>query len=368
VTVLSNQPTSSSVSIVSTFAETGLDERSWNALADRGTNFVFQTYQWNRSWLSAYGDQCEPLFVVVANGSSTVGVAPLVVEQTSTQGRVARFLGDGRSDYCDLLAANDWNTVAAMVRGLRDYGRWDVLDLKNVPAQSQSVEMIREICRAAGFPVIVRDHFVCPTLLIRGHEAAALKILNKPALRRRENSLERMGHLVCRDLTAASDVEPYLDRFFGQHITRWGSSSTPSLFCEASNRLFYRELTARLDRTGWLLFSVIELDEHPIAIHYGFDHQDSQFWYKPSFDPAFASKSPGLMLVRHLIRRAINQGRREFDFTVGDEPFKKRFTNFERKTVQIQVFKDPARYAFEHSKHKVISAMRRMAASLRRQL
>ena len=353
----------SAVRVVSSLAETGLDAPTWNTLASYGTNSIFQTHQWHRSWMSTYGSQYEPALVVVSNGAAVKGVAPLVVETTS-YGRVARFIGDGRSDYCDLLADDDRGTVGAMIGGLRDYHRWDVMDLKNIPEQSRTVEMIRSACRDAGFSVIVRDQFLCPTLLVRGHEQSANLIFNKAALRRRYNRIQRMGRLVCRDLTTAAEVEPYLDRFFEQHVSRWSGTTTPSLFNEAANRAFYRELTTRLDGTGWLLFSLVELDDQPIAIHYGFDCNDALLWYKPSFDPAFASRSPGLVLVRHLIGRAVEYGRREFDFTVGQEPFKLRFANSVRKTVRIQVFRDATRYAYERSKLGVIEAVRRMTGNL----
>jgi CelD/BcsL family acetyltransferase involved in cellulose biosynthesis len=289
-------------------------------------------------------------------------VAPLVIE-TTTQGRVARFIGDGRADYCDLLAANDPDVVSAMIRGLGDTRGWDVLDLKNVPSESPTVEYIRNACRDAGFRVIIRDQFMCPTLLIRGHEQSARAILDKPSLRRRQNRLQRMGRLSCRDLTAAADVLPLLDQFFDQHVARWRATATPSLFCDGANRDFYRELTMRLDGTNWLMFSLVELEGVPIAIHYGFDFNDGLVWYKPSFDPGFASRSPGLVLVRHLIGRGVEHNRREFDFTVGDEPFKLRFTNSSRTTVQMQVFRDPARYAYERSKHGVLDAYRRVTAT-----
>jgi CelD/BcsL family acetyltransferase involved in cellulose biosynthesis len=348
------------VRVVTSFEETDLDEHGWNTLASSATNSVFQTHQWHRSWWSTYRTSYEPLLVVVSDAGSTCGVAPLMVEQTSARGRVVRFIGEGRADYCDLLAADNWNTVAAMVRGLKDYGAWDILDLSNIPSESHTVAMLKAICEHEGLRVMVHDHFVCPTLMVRGHERAALTVLNKPSLRRRQNYFERIGRLTFRDLTAAKDVEPYLDAFFTQHIARWRATSTPSLFQDQVNRSFYRELTARLDRTGWLLFSVVELDGRPIALHYGFDYNDALIWYKPSFDPAFASGSPGLVLVRHLIHYVLDHKRRELDFTIGDEPFKQRFTNVMRKTVNVQIYRDPARYAFERSRRGLMAAVRRV--------
>jgi CelD/BcsL family acetyltransferase involved in cellulose biosynthesis len=352
------------VRVVSSFEATGLDERGWNALASLGTNSVFQTYQWHRSWWHTYGSRYEPVFLTVSNGHHIKGVAPLYAEETAA-GRVVRFVGEGRADYCDLLAGDDVSTVAAMVKGLRDYPDWDVVDLGGIPSRSPSVAMLESLCEAAGFRVMVHDQFVCPTLLVRGHEHAVHCILDKPSLRRRQNYFERVGRLGFRDLTSASDIEPYLDAFFQQHTARWSRTGTPSLFQEAANRTFYRDLMSRLDGTRWLLFTLVEFDDQPIAFHYGFDYNETLTWYKPSFDPAFAARSPGLVLVRHLIRRVLEDGRRELDFTIGDEPFKRRFTNVVRKTVNVQIFRSPALYVLERSRRGVLAAVRRAVTKVR---
>jgi CelD/BcsL family acetyltransferase involved in cellulose biosynthesis len=351
--------------IVSSLDHTGLDEQTWNALAACGTNSVFQTHQWARSWWTVYGARYEPLFVVSGTAGRTTGLAPLVVDTSTARGRVVRFLGDGRADYCDLLAADSPHAVAALLGAIRDYGHWDVLDLGNLPDSSPTVALVIAAARGLGLHVLADEQFVCPTLVIRGHEPAAIRLANKPSLRRRRNYFERRGRVECRDLTTAADIEPLLDRFFAQHKARWQGTATPSLFHEPASEAFYREMTARLDTTGWLLFTIVELDGQPIATHYGFDFNDTQIWYKPAFDPAFAAGSPGVVLVQHLIQRAVAVGRKEFDFTIGDELFKWRFTNHVRKTMRLQVFRDPARYVFERSKRGVMTAVRRAAARVR---
>ena len=223
---------------------------------------------------------------------------------------------------------------------------------------------LQAICRRAGYSTLVEEQFACPTLLIRGHEDHALEILNKSSLRRRENHLKRHGRLVYRNLTTAAEIEPYLEPFFAQHVARWSGNRESSLFRNDENRHFYRELAQNLSGTGWLLFSVIEFDGHPIAFHYGFDYNDTVLWYKPSFDIAYSAKSPGLVLVRHLIDYAVTRQRRELDFTVGDEPFKRRFTNSVRKTIHVQVFKHRSQYMVERSKREVMSAVRRTVATM----
>ena len=128
---------------------------------------------------------------------------------------------------------------------------------------------------------------------------------------------------------------------------------------EDRNREFYRLLTQNLSDSSWLLFTVVELDGQPIAMHYGFDFCGVVTWYKPSFDPTFAAHSPGLVLLRHLIEYAATRRRRELDFTWGDEPFKARFTNHVRRTIHLQIYRDSVRYNLDRANRLLRSVARR---------
>lgn len=348
---------------VASFDRVGLDERAWNALAaGSDTNSVFQTYEWTRAWWTTYGQQHEPLFITASDAAGIAGVAPLVCERRPSGQRVVRFLGDGRADYCDVLASRDKpQAIRAVFEALQRDRRWRMIELNNIPAHSPTAAIVHELGDRHGYRILADDLYSCPTLLIEGHEAEVLQIFNKPSLRRRTNYFERHGRLVCRNLTTAAEIYPYLDAFFDQHVARWGGRSSSSLFVEERNRDFYRELTRQLAPRGWLLFSVVEFNDQPIAFHYGFDYAGSVIWYKPSFDVAFEQQSPGIVMVRNLIRYALENKRRELDFTVGDEPFKRRFTNSTRKTVGISLFRDPSAYYWERSKRHVRATMKALA-------
>ncbi|HET7217827.1 MAG TPA: GNAT family N-acetyltransferase [Vicinamibacterales bacterium] len=339
----------------------GLGERAWNTLAAQSdVNSVFQTHQWTRSWLASFGDQFEPLIVAASDASGVAAVAPFIVDQTTSRERVVRFLGDGRADYCDVLSSGEkWPLMSAIFAAIRDSVDWDIIELNNLPQHSRTAEMIRALCAGGGYRAIIEERFACPTLMIDGRQDEARKILNKASLRRAHNYFHRTGRVVRRDLTTRQEIEPYLDRFFSQHVRRWDGTGSPSLFLNDRNQAFYRTLADHLSGTGWLVFSILELNDQPLAMHYGFDYDGSVIWYKPSFDITHAAHSPGLLMVRHLIDYAIGHERRELDFTVGDEPFKQRFTNYTRKTVRIQVFRDPARYMIERSRRTVLAAMRK---------
>lgn len=338
----------------------GLDRESWNALAGGSeTNTIFQTHQWLSSWEKVFGNQCEPWFISVADSAGVVGVAPLMVKKGILGERRVMFLGEGKADYSDFLTVGDRLKVLEAIGNalFTARERWDVIELNNIPAESSTIELVRTFCQRTGHHILVQEQFRCPTLLISGHENEALKIFNKTSLRRRQHYFERNGLLSFKDLTGAA-VIPYLDGFFEQHVARWAGSRSPSLFLNERNRSFYRELAVSMADKEWLLLSVVEFKGQPLALHYGFDYSDTLLWYKPSFDVAYAKHSPGLVLLRHLIGYAIEQQRREFDFTIGDEPFKSRFTNSIRKTVSLKIFRSSCRFLLECSMRKVLSVVR----------
>ena len=347
--------------VVTSLGEVGLTAGEWNDLAAQSaTKSVFQTYEWTQSWLNIFQEQHQPMFVVVSDAGRARAVAPFVMERRLTE-NVLRFVGDGRADYCDFVnSSRQGEALDSIVAALGEDRRWDLIELNSIPSQSETPQALRRICARHGYRVLCDQQYLCPTLLIAGHEREAFEVFNKPSLRRRQNYYQRAGQLAFRDLTREQDIAPYLEMFFAQHVARWSDTPKQSLFLNGANRLFYAELTRALSETGWLLFSVVEFDGQPIAFHYGFDYGDVVIWYKPSFDPKHQQHSPGMVMVRHLIDYAIGHKRRELDFTVGDEPFKRRFTNLMRHTERVLIFRDPARHALEVSKRLVVSLARKV--------
>lgn len=346
--------------IVSSLDCLGFGEKAWNALAAGSpTKSIFQTYQWVSSWEKIFKGEHEPLYISVGDSSGVMGVAPLMMSRGFLNERIIRFLGEGRADYCDFLyAGNTPKVLEAVCQALfavRD--RWDEIRLSSIPAESPTVGLLQDICRRSGYHVLQRQLYPSPVLIIKGHEAEALKILNKATLRRRQNFFQRTGSLAFKTVTG-KDVLPYLDRFFEQHIGRWADTSTPSLFLEERNRAFYRELATAMADKEWLALSIVELNGGPLAMHYGFDYNGKLLWYKPSFDPAHAKHSPGLVLLKYLMEYVLARKLEEFDFTIGNEPFKNRFSNHIRTTMQFQIFQDPVRLSLAWSRQKLNAAKR----------
>ena len=88
---------------------------------------------------------------------------------------------------------------------------------------------------------------------------------------------------------------------------------------------FFHALTRAAFDAGWLELSFIEVNEQRAATYMNFDYNGAILVYNSGYDPqAYAALSPGIVLLTHLIKRAIEQRRATFDFLRGNETYKYR--------------------------------------------
>lgn len=301
----------------------GAASPAWGEVAALGDTWtVFQEPAWLQCWWDSFG-RGRLLVAEAVVAGRPVAIAPLFVD-----GDMAFFVGSGGSDYLDfigdvgaprvleaLLAA-----VADAVPGLLGFRFYHVPDASRTGLRLQHA--------AAGLGLACHDEgeLAAPALDMGPGGERGLAAAAKTSLVRHERGFQREGGIEVRHLRHGEDILPWLDAFFAQHEARWDGSSSPSLFLDPAQRAFYRRLAAQGGEAGWLRFTVVGWQGSPIAFHFGFCHRGSFLWYKPSFDVALARRSPGEVLLRQLLLAAVDEGAHTFDFGLGDEAFKRRFT------------------------------------------
>jgi CelD/BcsL family acetyltransferase involved in cellulose biosynthesis len=325
-----------------------LSRDEWNALcAHNETNTVFQTYEWFDAWWRAFGAQHELFLLLLRRGDRIVGFAPFMIRRVLPGMAQLQFVGAGNADYQDVVLPTDRpEAVQAICRFLRTHAhKWDRALFANIPAESSTLRLFRQYGAGLGLHVVDRARTSCPVLRLNGHEDATRHLIGKYSVRRPLNWFSRRGPLRFRHLTTLAEIEEMLPRFFDQHSRRWRTAGKSSLFDDARQRAFYCALAQNAHAAAWLSFSVLELRDEPIAFHFGFDYLGGVTWYKPSFEPRYAEHSPGLLLIRQLIEDSLQRSRQELDFSIGDEPFKKRFANHQRSNIDIAVYH--SRFSYE---------------------
>ncbi len=90
------------------------------------------------------------------------------------------------------------------------------------------------------------------------------------------------------------------------------------------------ELFRQLRRRGVLVVNSLHAGSTLVASHLGSLHDGRFTWWVPSYDPAFATWSPGRLLLEDALRESQARGHAEFDFLIGDEKYKYHYATHER--------------------------------------
>jgi len=316
-----------SVSAVTTqvihgFDDPRLDLHRWNDLLHASdTDVATLTWQWQRAWWESFPKD-QLLLVTAHRDGETVAIASLVGDEG-----MVYFAGTGLADYLDFIGdVDDEAILDAILTTARDcVPKFDGFRFGGVPATSRTGERLQGTAARLGLDCYEEERADVPFLDLAAQRDAALAAATKPKLVKRERALCRLGALDVRHFQDGDAILPNLDAFFDQHISRWGTTETPSMFLDQRYRDFVERATRFASGTDWLRFTRVDWDGSPIAFHYGSCYRGRYIFGTPTFAPAMARCSPGTTLLRHVLLAAIAEDARTFDFGPGDEAYKFRF-------------------------------------------
>lgn len=92
-------------------------------------------------------------------------------------------------------------------------------------------------------------------------------------------------------------------------------------FMDEETTPLFRQLA---DLPGWRIDLLETGDGQASACVFGYSDTDCYYLYNSSFDPAYSSLSPGVVLLTSLIEKVIAEGLTRFDFLKGAETYKRR--------------------------------------------
>ena len=88
---------------------------------------------------------------------------------------------------------------------------------------------------------------------------------------------------------------------------------------------FFRDALGALAGAGWVRLWFLESAGAPVASFICTEYGPSVGLYNSGFDPVHARLAPGIVLLGHVIRDAIERRFPVFDFLRGEEPYKYTF-------------------------------------------
>jgi CelD/BcsL family acetyltransferase involved in cellulose biosynthesis len=304
-----------------------LDAETWNGLLGRSASPVlFLTWQWQTNWWSAFGRDRQLRILRVSDGSGQpIGLLPLYAAPGS--GAPLRIVGGvDVSDYLDLLAVRGreeevWS--ALLQHRAAEPEAWDLHCLR---ATSPTVALLQGLAPAAGLSVRVEREERCPVLTLPQSWEAYLERLSgkdRHELRRKVRRLWReLPGAVVRSSADPAELAAAMDAFLVLHRR---SKAGKARFMDSRMEEFFRAVAGELARAGWLRLWRLDLGEAPLAACLCLEYAGSVALYNSGFDPDHGALSPGIVLLAHVVKDAVERGLARFDFLRGEEPYKYAF-------------------------------------------
>jgi len=361
----------------------------WSALcAAARSGCLFLSPEWLIPWWEHFGAGRQPSCLAMFDRERLVGFVPLFSEVARLAGLPVRrvaFLGDGSTgcDYLDVLAApgREVEVRAAALAALGEL-RWDLCDLDGLWRDSPTALHLAQLfpngravrASAAGLggapAEVVRDarlRFVCPHIPLVGSYPEFLQGLGRREnLRRREKWLFRQPGVSVEVARTPEEARIAVERFLELHRARWAVEGGSDGLAGARHEAFHRAAVQEMAERGWLRLYTLFAARRPVASVYGVVHGGKFLYYQSGYDPAWASKSVGLVLLARTVQDAYAEGLREFDFLRGNESYKAQWARAERWTIQMRLWRGPRAKAVRAAQQAALLARESVKAALPR--
>ncbi len=297
-------------------------KRLWNAAARPE---IFNSFDYVSAWWSVHGSAYSVFTPVVFDGSRVIAILPLVLRDG-----VLHFFSHTDSDFSDILCEGPHASAAItlIMQELKKHdSKWDWAALDNIPEHSLLLQTLRGQKRLP-VNITARAVYICPTLdMHAGDESLYERLHGGKRNKQNERRLQRFGEITFHHIETKEAARVCLQRFFQQHSNRRAIEGPRGQFINESSRKLYAALVERLDLSKELRFSVLRVGEKDIAYHFGFQTNERMLFFKPTFDVDYWAYSPGKVLLHKLLVYALEQDLSFFDFSIGDEVYKRKFAN-----------------------------------------
>ncbi len=305
----------------------------WTQLAEQGQN-VFATWEFSTTWWQHFGAGRRLLTVGCHDSRGDLfAILPLYLWRRRPL-RVMRFLGNGAGDILGPICRPErYADAASVLRRLLEVAPWDwdVFVGENLPGEQRWPQRLGgQLIRREGNPVLRTVDSFDQFLAGRTHNF-------RQKVRQWDRQLARRGRVRYR-LSDSTTLDADLDELFRLHEANFGAHSAFG----GRRTAFHRAFAHRALERGWLRLWLLELDDRPVAAHYGFRFGDVESFYQSGRDPALQHESPGMALLAHAIRSSFDDGIREFAFLRGHEPYKYRFATDDHGLDNVCLVRGPA--------------------------
>jgi CelD/BcsL family acetyltransferase involved in cellulose biosynthesis len=326
-------------------------KQDWLTFEKDAACTVFQTYGWLSKWQRNIGEPARILPVIVTGHDAAGALLFILPFAIETRGLLRRLTWLGRElcDYNAPIATPDflhdigaegfaalWRAIIARIRDT-SRTRFDLIDLDKMPEHvgGQSNPF-------AGLDVLAHPCGAHVSTLGEDWEkfyASKRSSATRKKERKKLRQLGEHGEVRLVSASAHEDRVEIMKVLIGQKSHWFARMGVKDIFARAGTRDFFMDVAADPAMQDIVHVSRLSVGETAAATSVGLRFRDCYYLVLSSYlDAEISRLGPGRTHLHELLRYAIAKGFRWFDFTVGDEPYKRDWSD---KVVKLYDYLEP---------------------------
>jgi len=318
----------------------------WNSVLESSTpNVPFLTHEWMVSWWKCFGVQ-KRLFLIAAQeqySERPIGIAPLMISR-SIGFRVIEFIGSGASDYLDFIISRDANNVLKnFFSALNEYkDEWDIISLRNMLPEESRLENIKHAVHLCGWRMRIFPGSISPYIPIDKSfdDFLSSKSANfRYTLKKKMKRIQQSGKNFSSKLITSIPEKEVLNFLSDIEAESWKLEAGIAKMHNPETKAFYENFIKSFGSKGWLNLWIGFLDNDPTSYLINFDYNNKIWYYNSAYKKHYAKYSCGSLLTYKAVQDAFNRKKAEYDFLIGNEAYKRRWTEEKRHLLKIIIYK-----------------------------
>ena len=306
-------------------------KKVWETLENSTECTPFQSYSWITHWQESVG---KPLIhidlhiVVIYEKEEVIAILPLGKRKLYGV-KILEWLGGNITDYmCPLISKknnsfiNDFQYIWKKVK--EDLQPIDLVFLtkqSNFHENNPFVTKLKNNFLMNSYQAILNENW----------ETFSKENLSKKVLadsRRQRKRLSNLGEISFRIVSKEEDTKEITKIMIKQKSRRYVETGSWDMFSTKEYQDFYLNFQTGFNVPVDIHVSYLSLNNEIIATHWGLVSHDRFYYIMPTHEAGGWEKySPGKLLLEYLIEWSIKSNLRIFDLTIGDEEYKKKWSN-----------------------------------------
>ena len=297
----------------------------WEELEKKSNINLFQTFKWQQYWYEKCGNNSEKVIVLFYRKSELISILPLNIKKIKLL-KILNWSGFPFSDYNQPITKNnqslntkDFNFIISKINSIYQFDNIHLINCINTGYLNKDKIQSNIISKLTFFKNTTDEKIISNFKKKISYDISRLKKnFNYEVSINKNNKKEIIDFFI-------KEKHKQLER-----TKAWNYL----------NYEFYKNYIYGLiefDEQN-LCFSSLKINDKIISSHIGYIYNNIYYYIFPVYDPSFKKYSPGNILLSILLENYRAKKFNTFDFTIGNELYKKKLNNFIDQTYEYVSF------------------------------